>query len=73
MGAAAPLMNLSREQLLAAARLAENENGRLGWSDKLDLRKQPAKRRTVAHNPAERECGVRLFTQVRVLVLQLFL
>jgi len=71
--APAALVNLSRKQLLAAPRLAENEHGRVGRCHELDLREQSPQRGAVADDPAEGERGVRLFPQIRVLFFQPFL
>lgn len=48
-------MNLTGEQLLAAARLAKNEDRCVGWGDELYLREEPAQRGAVADDAAERE------------------
>ena len=72
-GAAASLVYLPGEQLLPAARFTENEHGRIGGRDELDLREQTPQRGAVADDAAERESGIYLLVKVGVLLFELFL
>src|SRR5262249_1129648 len=69
--AAAAFVDLSRRELLASARLSENQDGRVGARHDLQLPHHPREGRALPDDAAERVCGVDLLAEIRVVGLEL--
>jgi hypothetical protein len=65
-------MNGPGDELLAGARFAGHEHGRIGWSDRANVIEHGGQGRAAADDLVEIERGLDFFLQVGVLLLQLF-
>ena len=63
-------MDHPSDQLLAGARLAQDEDGGIGRRDHLHLLENPPERRVLPDHPSVGEGEVDLFAEVRVLLLE---